>query len=60
MYEISKKNRKKRGKSEALQTEMNAMDCSQRGNDRKKGREMERERESIRERWKLVYNGFSQ
>ncbi len=39
---------------------MNAMDCSQRENDRKKGRETERERESIRERGKLVYNGFSQ
>lgn len=56
-----KKKRRKTGENgEALQTEMNAMDCSQRENDRKKGRETERERESIRERGKLVYNGFSQ
>ena len=45
---------------EALQTEMNAMDCSQRENGGKEGTEMERERESIREKGKLVCNGFSQ
>lgn len=34
---------------EALQTEMNAVDCSQRDNDGEKGRETKRERKSISE-----------
>lgn len=45
---------------EALQTEVNVMDCSQQDNDCKKGSETGREGESIREGWKLVCNGFSQ
>lgn len=37
------------GNGGALQTEMNAVDCSQWDNDRRKGGETKRERESIRE-----------
>lgn len=51
MKKTIRKKKKETGENgEALQTEMNAMDCSQQENDRKEGRETARGRESIRER----------
>jgi len=55
-----KKKKESEENGDALETEINVMDCSQQDNDRKRGSEPEREGESIRERWKLVCNGFSQ